>query len=139
MEVLKSTGFYQSQWQKGGQVPINSKDKGARYEREIAGILRDHGYDSRRTAQYCGNTGEASDVVGLPGIHIECKHQEKLQIYDWMGQAKRDSANSNNIPAVFFRKNHCENLVVLRLEDFLKLYREWEAGNGECQTLNGSK
>ena len=55
---------------------INSKDKGARNEREIANILKDHGYDARRTAQYCGNTGDASDVVGLDGFHIEVKHQE---------------------------------------------------------------
>lgn len=107
-------------------MPINSKQKGARYEREIAGILRNHGYDSRRTAQYCGNTGDASDVVGLPGIHIECKHQEKLQIYDWMEQAIRDSGKSGKIPAVFFRKNNCENLVTLRLEDFLSIVAEWE-------------
>lgn len=107
-------------------MSINSKQKGARYEREIAGILRDHGYDSRRTAQYCGNTGDAADVVGLPNIHIECKHQEKLQIYDWMEQAIRDSGKSGKIPVVFFRKNNCENLVTLRLEDFLSIVAEWE-------------
>ena len=50
---------------------INSKDKGARFERQLAGLFRDYGYSgARRTAQYCGNTGDASDVVGLPGIHV---------------------------------------------------------------------
>ena len=107
---------------------MNSRDKGARYERELASALRGYGYETRRTAQYCGNTGDASDVIGLPGIHIEAKHQERIQIYDWMGQAKRDSAKSGDIPAVFFRKNHCETLVCLRLEDFMEIYREWEAG-----------
>ena len=69
---------------------INSKQKGARFERQLAGLFRDYGYtDSRRTAQYCGNTGDASDVVGLPGIHIEAKHQEKMYLYDWMEQAER--------------------------------------------------
>lgn len=66
-----------------------SREKGKRFERKLASIFREYGYDARRTAQYCGNTGDASDVVGLPGIHIECKHVEKMSLYDWMAQAKR--------------------------------------------------
>lgn len=107
---------------------MNSKQKGSRYERELASKLRDYGYDARRTAQYCGNTGDASDVVGLPGIHIEAKHQEKIRIYDWMSQAIHDSSKSGSRPAVFFRKNNCETLVCMRLDDWMQLYREWEAG-----------
>ena len=81
-----------------------SREKGKRYEREIASKLKEYGYDARRTAQYCGNTGDASDVVGLDGIHIEAKHQEKIMIYDWMAQAINDSSEEGkgNIPAVFF-------------------------------------
>ena len=52
-------------------MAVNSKQKGARFERLLASRLREHGYDTRRTAQYCGNTGDAADVVGLPGIHID--------------------------------------------------------------------
>ena len=66
---------------------INSKQKGARFERQLAGMFRDYGFQARRTAQYCGNTGDASDVIGLPGIHIEAKHQETMRLYDWMAQA----------------------------------------------------
>ena len=107
---------------------VNSKDKGARYEREIASKLKEYGYDARRTAQYCGNTGDASDVVGLKGIHIECKRQQRIQIYDWMAQAIHDSGKSGDMPAVFFRKNNCDTLVCLRFEDFMELYKEWGAG-----------
>ena len=40
---------------------INSREKGARFERELARTFRDYGYTgSRRTAQYCGNTGDAA-------------------------------------------------------------------------------
>lgn len=109
---------------------MNSRDKGARYERELAGALKELGYDARRTAQYCGKTGEAADVIGLPGIHIEAKHQERVQIYEWMAQAVRDSSGSGDLPAVFFRRNHCETLVCMRLEDWITIYREWEAGSG---------
>lgn len=106
-----------------------SRDKGKRYEREIASYLKEQGYDARRTAQYCGNTGDASDVIGLPGIHIEAKRQEVVKIYDWMAQAIHDSAKSGNKPAVFFRKSNHETLVCMRLEDWIEIYREWDAGN----------
>ena len=110
-------------------MAVNSKQKGARFERQLASMIRDAGYhEARRTAQYCGNTGDASDVVGLPGIHIEAKHQEQFRIYDWIEQAKRDSAGSDNIPAVFFKKNNSEVLVCMTFEDWMKIFREYEAG-----------
>ena len=110
---------------------INAKQKGARFERELASKFREYGYtESRRTAQYCGNTGDASDVVGLPGLHIEAKHQEKMYLYDWMEQAKRDaeSGGQNALPAVFHKKNRAEILVTMTFDDFMEIYREWESG-----------
>lgn len=113
---------------------INSKQKGARFERSLASKFKEYGYEARRTAQYCGNTGDASDVVGLPGIHIEAKHQERMQLYDWMDQAKRDSAGSGNLPTVFHKKNNAEILVTMRFEDWMKLFIEWEAGVNHGKT-----
>lgn len=109
-------------------MALNSKQKGARFERQLASLLREYGYDARRTAQYCGNTGDASDVVGLRGLHIEAKHQERMNLYEWMSQAKRDSDGTGRLPAVFHKKNHAEILVTMGLDDFMCLYREWEAG-----------
>lgn len=112
-------------------MTVNSKQKGARFERQLASILREYGYEARRTAQYCGNTGDASDLVGLPGIHIEAKHQERMQLYDWMSQAKRDSAGTNTLPTVFHKKNNASILVTMELGDWIQLYREYEAGISE--------
>lgn len=105
---------------------MNSKAKGAKGEREIAGILRGYGYACRRGQQFSGANGDA-DVVGLPGIHIEVKRREKLNIYDAIGQAKRD-AREGELPAVFHRKNNCEWLVTMPLDLWMQIYREWEAG-----------
>lgn len=107
-------------------MPVNSKQKGARFERQLAGLLREYGYDCRRTVQYCGKTGEAADIVGLPGLHVEAKHQERMYLYDWMAQAVRDA--KNGFPAVFHKKNNADILVTMRLADFMEIYREYEAG-----------
>ncbi len=98
----------------------NSRRKGAEGERELSRKLKEYGYDCRRGQQYCGANGDA-DVVGLPGIHIECKRVEKLNLYDAMAQSVKDSREDEK-PAVFHRKNNCEWLVTMRLDDFMKLY-----------------
>jgi len=104
----------------------NSKQKGARGEREFASLCRDEGYDVRRGQQYHGLEGQ--DVVGLPGVHAEVKRVEQLNITDAVDQARRDA--DGVIPIVAHRKNNCDWLVTMRFEDWIELYREWEAGRG---------
>jgi negative regulator of genetic competence, sporulation and motility len=101
-----------------------SREKGKKGERELASLLREYGYESRRGVQYNGADGSA-DVVGLPGIHIECKRVERLNIYDAMDQAIND-AREDEIPAVFHRRNRDYWKVTLRLEDFMEIYQKWE-------------
>lgn len=106
-------------------MPINSKDKGRRGEAELARKLREYGYDARRGQQYSGANGDA-DVVGLPGVHLEVKRVERLNLEDAMAQSKHD-AREGEIPVVIHRKNNCEWLCSLRLVDWIEMYREWKA------------
>lgn len=107
-----------------------SRDKGKRFERAVANLFKEEGYEAHRTAQFRGNTGQAGDVEGVRGLHLECKHCEQFRIYDWMVQAVRDATaeGKGNIPTVIYKKNNCEVLVTVRFEDFMKIYREWECG-----------
>lgn len=104
---------------------MNSNDKGKRGERELSSVLREFGFDCRRTQQYCGKTGDASDVIGLDGIHIECKRTEKLNLYDAINQAKRDNKKESVLPVVFHRKNNCEWLVIMEIKDWMQLYQQY--------------
>lgn len=98
----------------------SQREKGKRGEREVASILRDYGYHGRRGQQYSGATGEA-DVVGLPGVHIEVKRVEKLNIYDAISQSKRD-AREGEEPVVFHRKDNCDWLVTMPADVFMRMY-----------------
>lgn len=110
---------------------INSREKGAKGERELAGILRDYGYsNAKRGQQFCGINGNADVIDALPHIHIECKRVERLNLYDAIEQAKRD-ARQDEHPAVFHRKNRSEWLVTMRLDDFMQIYREYELARGD--------
>ena len=101
-------------------MSINSRDKGARFERLLAAKLRAYGYKARRGQQYSGANGDA-DVVGLPGIHIEAKAVERLNIHKAMEQSKAD-AREGEIPVVIHKKNRSNILVTMELDDFIKLY-----------------
>jgi len=110
-------------------MAINSKQKGSRGERMLAEKFREYGYDeARRTQQYAGFTGDASDITGIPYIHPECKFVEKLNIHEAMSQAVRDSAKAGNIPVVFHKKSRTDWLVTMRFDDWIKLYKEYEDG-----------
>ena len=98
---------------------MNSNLKGKTGERELANELRKNGYDCRRGQQYKGGA-DSPDVVGLPGVHIECKRVEKLNLEAAYEQAVRDAGE--DIPAVFHRKNRKPWLVTLSLKDFMERY-----------------
>ena len=75
--------------------------KGAEGERELARVM----------------------AVGLPGIHIECKRVERLNLHDAMAQAERDSERfQDGVPAVFHRRSRSPWLVTMKLEDWGRLY-----------------
>lgn len=103
-------------------MSINSKKKGATGERELANKLKEYGYSCRRGQQYNGLEGE--DVIGLKGIHIECKRVERLDLGSAMFQAKKDT-KKGQLPAVFHRKNHSNWLVTMELSDWIKIYNEF--------------
>ena len=108
---------------------MNSRTKGKRGELELAHKLQEWGYNTRRGQQYSGANGDP-DVVGLPGIHIECKRVEALNLLDAMSQSIHD-AKEGEFPAVFHRKNNAPWFVTMRLDDWMKVYREWEMAQND--------
>lgn len=107
-----------------------SREKGKRFEREVAHMFKEWGYKARRSAQYCGNSPESADVVGIPYIHCECKNQQRMCLYDWYDQSVRDAraAEKNEIPVVIHKANNKPILVTMSFPHWLEMYREYESG-----------
>lgn len=103
---------------------MNSRNKGKRGELEAAKVLKTYGYETRRGQQYSGASGDA-DVVGLPGVHLEIKRVEKLNISEAMQQSIRD-ARDGEMAVVMHRKNRETWLVTMPLRVFMILYKAWE-------------
>lgn len=130
---------------------INSRDKGARFERQIAQAFKDAGFETaHRSAQFCGNTGDAPDVAGLPELHIECKSYKDTEWDDkWYEQAVRDhklgtmpvvahktdrhnpkarmSIKDMAVMASYYGYDNEVLLAEMDFDDFIKLYVEYDA------------
>lgn len=104
---------------------INSRDKGARAEREFAKLLRDHGYEAERGCQHSGGKDSPDIKCNMPGCHWEIKHVERLQLDSAMEQSKRD-AGEDEMPLVGHRKNRTEWFVTMRFSDWIELFKAYE-------------
>ena len=95
-----------------------SRDKGKIGEREVAQLLREHGFEARRGVQFQGGPGSPDVIHSIPNIHIEVKRCETLSIYKAIDQA-RDERRSGDMPVVFHRRNSREWVTILPAHEFL--------------------
>lgn len=105
---------------------LNSNQKGKRAERALRDELREAGFlKARRTQQYSGATGDASDVTvpELPTLHFESKWCENARVREWIEQAARDTAKNGKVPIVCHRRNHGAWVAILKLDDLLDIVR----------------
>lgn len=104
-----------------------SRSKGKRGERMFASLCREQGYDVHRTSQYCGKHGTA-DVVGLPGVYVEVKYVQALNIAKAMEQSERDAdaAGKDEFPIVASKRSKEPWLVTMRAMDWISMVGLYE-------------
>lgn len=102
-------------------MAVNSRRKGKEGELELARILRTYGFDTRRGQQFKGG-GDSPDVMGLPGVHIECKRVQSLNIEKAMVQSRTDAEGTNDVPVVIHRRDREKWKVTMDLDEFMKMY-----------------
>ena len=101
----------------------SSQRKGRSGELELVKVLHGFGFDSVQAGEPV-SYGSTPDLVGLPGIHIECKRCEQLRLSEWMKQAERDAARfQDGVAVIFHRRNREPWMVTMNLDDFMKIYR----------------
>lgn len=101
---------------------INSREKGKRGEREAVNFLTTIGWMAKRGQQYAGGA-ESPDVIhDIPGVHLEVKRVERLNLSTAMAQARRDAGPK--LPVVMHRRNGEDWLVTVSAEAFFKLVKQ---------------
>ena len=106
--------------------PQSAKAKGRKFQQQVRDLLLENAPelepdDIRSTSMGCG--GE--DLQFSPaarrryGISIECKNQEKLNVWSAFEQAEANSGNHE--PVLFMKKNRKKPVVVIDAEYFISL------------------
>lgn len=102
-------------------MSASQRRKGATFERQVIGLLREHGWaHARRTSDGTAQHGRGDIANGPPGCHLECKRSERTNIPAAMRQAIAD-ADKLDIPIVIHRPSRCEVMATLPLSDLLDL------------------
>jgi Holliday junction resolvase len=102
-------------------VSRTERAKGARGERELIHLLREHGWpDAKRTSDGQRQSGRGDITNGPAGVHLESKRQETTSIWAWTAQAEAD-APDGCIPIVAFRRSRSPWMACLPLDELLHL------------------
>lgn len=97
-----------------------SRTKGYNFERKMAIYFKEHGFnEARRGIQY-RDGAECPDVQGVKDFWIECKIGARPNIFAAMDQAVKAKPEDLK-PVVITKKDRCDILVTLKLEDFVDL------------------
>lgn len=101
-----------------------SRRKGKVGELEVAQVMRDHGFQARRTAPMQAQQGapEADVALSVEGMFVEVKRCERVEIDKWCAQAELASPHSST-PCVVWRRSRQPWRVALPLDEFLLLLR----------------
>jgi Holliday junction resolvase len=116
-------------------MPINSRNKGASYERKVVGILNDfflqNNFDvtcKRNLDQY--QTKNLSDI-NIPYHSIECKHYKEGNWLksEWWRQVCDSADNEGTIPVLIFKFNRVPTRVAIP-------FPEWEVDNQKMAIMS---
>jgi Holliday junction resolvase len=97
----------------------SQRDKGARYEREIAHKLgKVLGTQLRRNITQYQAKSQPDIVAG--NLAIECKRRARIgHVYEWLEQAR--AAAGERLPVVVARADHKPDIVIMDLSTFVQL------------------
>jgi hypothetical protein len=99
---------------------MNSRQKGARGEREAAKVIAEtFGCEARRGCQFAGGKDSPDVQTTLDGLHFEVKRVQRLNIHGAIDQAVNDAGEK--VPCVLHRRDRTEWLLTVRLSDVTKL------------------
>lgn len=101
----------------------NAKAKGNKFEKEIAYRIRE--IDTTASRNYGSGSGQAkSDVHNALGYELECKHVERINIWNAIQEAERHAEQAHSIPTVIFKRNRTpEPYVAIPLWHFIELVK----------------
>lgn len=103
---------------------VNSRRKGADWERAVVAWLQGYAWPLARRAATPAEDQDLGDVVGIPGVSLDCKNGKVMTINPWMDQLDGIAGRSDaSIAALVIKRprrtDPARAFVVADLEMFL--------------------
>jgi hypothetical protein len=102
-----------------------AKRKGSAFERDVVHYLQEHGFVDAERAYGAGRPEDIGDIVGVPGITVECKAVRQIDLAGFVDEAERERVNAKQPfgVAVVKRRGKATSAayVVVSLEAFAQL------------------
>lgn len=99
------------------------RERGARFERMVAEILRRHGYEAERGCQHKGGKDSSDVKHNMGDYHLEAKFSEHFAVWAALAQAERD-AGEDEVPIVVFKRNRSKVYAVLEFEELIEIIKK---------------
>ena len=99
------------------------KAKGSRFERNIAGLYRKHGFKGTTRMPGSGAFETLKGDIRFPfhvPFRVECKNDEKISIWKGWRQA-RSQASEHEEPVLFMKRNFGPELGIVSAEYLIRL------------------
>lgn len=71
-----------------------SKARGTRFESDVVGYLREHGFPYAERRAQSGNR-DRGDITGIPGWCMELKATNRIDLGEFMAEAEIEARNAN--------------------------------------------
>lgn len=108
--------------------------KGPKHEADVVAWLHDHGhpYAERRVQ---GGSKDRGDIGGIPGVVLELKNCNRIELATWVDEARAEAANAGvDVWAVVAKRkgkaDPGEAYVITNLTVFAALLDETQPGVG---------
>lgn len=104
---------------------MNSKQKGSKWERECASILRAELWPECYISRFMGSAWDdyhGIDLTGTGDFQIQCKHVERLSP-GYHEILSKKMLQNGKINVVIHKKDDAGAVVAMRLHDFVRLVR----------------
>ena len=110
------------------------RTKGHQFERDIVNLLKDRGYQAARNIEQVRSGG---GDINLPRWLIECKRYAAIgKVYQWLDQAIA-SASGIQKPIVIAKADREEEIVIMRLTDFMEVMHVVESQTVDHKIYKG--
>lgn len=104
-------------------MKMKTQSKGKRLEYMVRDKLIESGLDkyARRSIMSGATWMHKGDIVTSLNLHIECKNQERGNLWEAYNQALRDRPTARLTPVVVAKRNQTQPFCFLSLDDFINI------------------